>query len=260
MLLPSVALAWTYRAEMNDFPSIGGGFNCVNRTKGNGESVTDSTSPNPSKSLHMHLNEGVADGGEPASCSMSFGTTFQQYYFRYWFKYGPSYQFHPVVDKQWYTFVNGAQSDMPSIDVVARKKADGNVYLTSISAGAFGLSYRYANAGTPIFIQRNTWYKVDGVYNVGTPGASDGWYKLWLNDVLQHDYKGIPMLRAGDTGISAVGIIPVWGGVANIVAPAGMDQWYDDLIVSSEPISGAKDQLLYLEQKVPNPPVYIKIN
>jgi hypothetical protein len=94
--------------------------------------------------------------------------------------------------------------------------------------------------------------------NFGTPGKKDAAFKIWINNILTHDYpagSGVGMLTNTDSSMNHTSLTPVWGGVANIYVPqGGMDQWYDDLILSTEPITGGILPEMPAE-KQPNPPI-----
>jgi hypothetical protein len=194
-------------------------------------------------------------------------------YLRYWFKYGKNYQYHPTISKQIYFYGNDIYATgkrVPRFLIGVHPSSGIGPRVTTFWGGALGQhcgggsSYCYANVGSEIVIEKGVWYKIDVAANFGTPGNANGWYKLWVNNVLKHNYTNVKMLTPSDTAMSETSLTPVWGGQADITVPtSGMDEWYDDLIISSEPITGIEYQLPNPEpnpeQKIPSPPSTLNV-
>lgn len=262
MMIPNVALAWTYRAPMDSYPSIGGGFSCVNRSTRYGESIVDPTAPGPNRSLHGHITEGTQSAKEPFACFRDFDAQHKELYWQYYFKYSSNYEYNHTVDKHIYvetSTVHGA------IMTGVRKRSDGIVYPVVFHGGALSQPYRFqstsGNLAPPTStktISYNTWYKLSAYVYMGTSGKSDGVFKIWLNDTLIMHFTGIPLLMGGDTGANGFELTPVWGGSDTQYSPSGgMDLYFDELIISTEPIAGTSGG--FSEGKIPNSPSILSV-
>ena len=279
MMVPSLALAWTYTAEMDSYSSIGGGFSCAARTKGYGESVTDASSPSPSKTLRGFFYENMEDGGEPYHCYRSIPSGTNAMYWEFYIKFGSNYQFHPTVSKFTYSYgddLKGSNYRVPRF-MTGANRFNGDATrgrLLAFWGGAIANSpnYVYTNVGTDTPLVRGQWYKITVWADFGTPGNYDGSFKMWLDGVLKLSYTGKRMMSSNDSRMSEFSLTPVWGGNNDINSPAGgMDFWVDKLTVSSEAISGSTGstgstgsgtptQDPATGTKSPNPPATITIN
>ncbi len=260
MVLPGLVFAWTYSATMDSYPSIGGGFSCVTRSAGILASETHSSAPQPTKVLHEHFKEGIADAKEAMHCPQALPSGTNEIYFHYYIKFGSNWLFHPTLDKHFYIYGYHPTSGRAVAGFIgSRARSTGKTELVYASASIFGEGFRYVNIGTAIDIKKDTWYKVDGWIKAGTPGGRNGQIKLWLNDTLQLSYAGVPILADYANYLAEASLTPVWGGNNGIIAPpGGMDRYWDNLIVSSNPISGATGTVT-VEDKSPNAPNILSV-
>ncbi|MBE0671052.1 MAG: hypothetical protein IH588_10725 [Anaerolineales bacterium] len=265
IMLPSLAFAWTYTANMDSWPTIGPGFNCYNRTSPNyGESILDSTTPDQRKSLHGYMYPGTNDAREPFMCSVGLPNGTRNFYFQYYFKYGSNWKTHPTLNKHVYFMTDSANHVGGFWGTRTSASRGGGEQFVYAPASVFGLGFQPVNVGTPIALQHNNWYKISGWVDAGDPGMRNARVKLWVNDVLQIDYSGLPLLASDATGINVMEMTPVWGGNQDITVPAtGMDIYFDKWIVSSEPISeltsGDAGGGVAGDVKYPNVPSSIKV-
>jgi hypothetical protein len=158
---PLVAFGWTFTREHDLIHDDCKRYSCTNRTAPNyGESVTDMTTPDPTKSLHGYMYPGTADAREPFMCFVPLPGTTRTYYFEYRFKYGNNWVTHPTLNKHMYFMTDSANHVGGFFGT--RKRSDGIEQLLYAPASVFGQGYRYVNVGSPIAIQKNVWYKVSG--------------------------------------------------------------------------------------------------
>jgi hypothetical protein len=263
-------MSFYHLASMDNYPNIGGGWSAVDRTYGRGSSYADSSTPEPPNSLKARwlsyqeaYNLGLPmlhdepewepygyylSAREPISASVNFGGQYRKVYVQYYFKYDTNWVYNATMDKQFYFFTPSVYAP---ILFVIRKRSDGLIWPTlyeggniSGNPGYVNLSYQNVNTNNMKFYSPGTWMKVYIEADAGTSHNNDGYVKIWIDDVQTHYVTNIPILYSvSDTGFSYCHLSPVWGGDANSRLPNGqsMSQYFDRLIVSSDPISNIPD-------------------
>jgi hypothetical protein len=67
-------------------------------------------------------------------------------------------------------------------------------------------------------IVRGERHDIEQLIYVGTPGNSDGWYKVWNNGVLILDYRNVPIVGPGEPrAFRGINFDPIWGGTGDTV-------------------------------------------
>lgn len=88
---------------------------------------------------------------------------------------------------------------------------------------------------TPIFSEEESgrWHCVEGHLRLNEPGAADGVFEFWVDDVPQASRTDLDLRgQWDDYGINGVVIENLWPGGA----PGPWRRWIDDVVVSTEPI------------------------
>lgn len=88
---------------------------------------------------------------------------------------------------------------------------------------------------TPVFSSQRAgiWQCVEARVKLNTPGEVDGVFQLWVDGRLEAASDGIDWRGTwSDFGLNLLSLENLWVGGA----PADLDRWFDDLVISTEPI------------------------
>ncbi len=79
-------------------------------------------------------------------------------------------------------------------------------------------------------LQTNQWQCIESRIALNSPGASDGKFTLWIDDVLAADRSDLNWLGSySDYGINAVMISAYWNGGS----PAAQDRYIDSFVIAT---------------------------
>ncbi len=88
---------------------------------------------------------------------------------------------------------------------------------------------------TPVFssARAGQWQCVEAHVKLNTPGAADGVFEFWVDGELEAGRTGMDWRGTWEAfGLNLLSIENFWVGGA----PAELDRWFDDIVISTEPI------------------------
>ena len=88
---------------------------------------------------------------------------------------------------------------------------------------------------TPVFSSERAgkWQCIEARVKLNAPGDSDGVFQLWVDGRLEGDRSGLDWRGSwSEFGLNLLSIENLWVGGA----PADLDRWFDDLVISTHPI------------------------
>ncbi|MGH1345390.1 MAG: hypothetical protein ACRBN8_27755 [Nannocystales bacterium] len=91
------------------------------------------------------------------------------------------------------------------------------------------------NGSTPVFsaLRAGKWQCVEAHVKLNTPGEADGMFEFWVDGELEADRVGMDWRGTWEAfGLNLLSIENFWVGGA----PADLDRWFDDVVISTEPI------------------------
>lgn len=87
------------------------------------------------------------------------------------------------------------------------------------------------NQGVPISMAQDTWYAIETMVAANTPGMADGEMALWVDGQLVAQHGGIAWRAIDELLLNHV---IVWNYYPEVASSRSI--WFDDLVVSTEPI------------------------
>jgi hypothetical protein len=167
--------------------------------------------------------------------SMPKGTT--EFWVQYYWKYSSDFVFHGVANKQLYVYSTGFGTTHSSNFGVVENSG----YLRMVPQGTWSASLKpNINTGT-WYGNTGKWHKAKYYFKFNSPGDTyNGIYKLWVDDVLVSDHRGVQYDRRSEAyGWEGLGIRPIWGGISDQQVPATQYFYMDGLYAgTSDPGGG----------------------
>jgi hypothetical protein len=239
--------------------SVSDGWGCINRTRSGSypemHYSTEATSgtPDPSNALKITFPNGWRDAGEPAHCWNVFGSQNEEIYVQYYFKYSSGYQFHGVDNKQTYYWIGSGSVGNFYLSVNGSRKIN-------MITQTYATNRHLPNTTYNPTIESGVWYKITARFKMNTPGALDGICQVWINDQLVINKNTIGYRSSAQAGIGfrEMTITPVYGGSSGLVKTQTDYQWYDQVVISTEPL--ASSPIPMNTNSNPNPPEILNIN
>ncbi len=90
------------------------------------------------------------------------------------------------------------------------------------------------NQGGPVSMVQDTWYEIETMVSANTPGMTDGEMALWIDGTLVAEHGGIAWRDLDELLLNHV---IVWNYFPALEQARSV--WFDNLVVSTEPIGGA---------------------
>lgn len=90
------------------------------------------------------------------------------------------------------------------------------------------------NQGVPVSMVQDTWYEIETMVAANTPGVADGEMALWIDGQLVAQHGGIAWRDLDELLLNHV---IVWNYYPEVASHRSL--WFDDLVVSTEPIGSA---------------------
>ncbi len=91
------------------------------------------------------------------------------------------------------------------------------------------------SGSTPVFsaARAGTWQCVEAHVKLNSPGNADGMFEFWVDGELEAGRTGMDWRGSWEAfGLNLLSIENFWVGGA----PADLDRWFDDIVISTEPI------------------------
>lgn len=88
---------------------------------------------------------------------------------------------------------------------------------------------------TPVFssARGGQWQCIEAHVRLNTPGEVDGVFEMWVDGELEGATEGVDWRGSwSEFGLNLLSIENLWVGGA----PADLDRWFDDLVISTQPI------------------------
>jgi hypothetical protein len=88
---------------------------------------------------------------------------------------------------------------------------------------------------TPVFSsgRGGQWQCIEAHVRLNTPGEIDGVFEMWVDGKLEGSSEGVDWRGSwSEFGLNLLSIENLWVGGA----PADLDRWFDDLVISTQPI------------------------
>lgn len=112
---------------------------------------------------------------------------------------------------------------------------DGQVMCTGIDDAESFEPLGVLTGETPVFSKERSgrWQCVEAHVRLNTPGEVDGVFELWVDGQLEAAQDAVNWRGSwADFGLNLLSIENLWVGGA----PADLDRWFDDLVISTQPI------------------------
>lgn len=194
--------------------------------------------------LKQHIGRDLAECGWPAHEVGRQSVQTAPLYMRWYVKFGSNYQFLDWTDQKNAYFravVNDQQTWRMMLGLRARSSSERGQ--GQIVVDALGHDPRWyfngdaadpANAGTKYLVP-DRWYCIEFAIKGNTPGQSDGWLKVWLDDKTYIVSENQNLKSTGDPITQAPWFSNYYGGNPPGTHPA-MDLWYDNVVVARQRI------------------------
>ncbi|MFZ5623670.1 MAG: hypothetical protein ACOY71_04460 [Gemmatimonadota bacterium] len=160
------------------------------------------------------------------------GYKFTRLYTRYAVRLSPNFQGHPSLTNK-LVFHRGYTASGKRFEPIVRFRGSGTGSLV-LSVDPQGMQDNNTPIPTGPTMQRGQWYIIECLFEIGTPGASNGRVTVWLNGqqviaVANREFAW------GETGLwDEIHFDPTWGGGGGTIT---QDMWIDvdDAYVSGAP-------------------------
>ena len=232
------------------------GMGCYQYVQNGGTIVnTQNDSPDPTNALQIYYPQGLQGNGKAgAKCWFVTKQPLTEFYIQYYIKFSSNWQWHPVNQKLVYMYTPSRNTHVTTYAMAGKPGA----HLVGILTNTRNL---YSN-DTNFYFKTGRWYKIYQHYKMNTRDVANGEIQMWVDDVLLVNVQNALILTsalpAGDTGIQAFDLAPVWGGVADVYKDHDDYLWFDRLQISSDPINGVV--IPYSQSwKIPNSPIGLSI-
>lgn len=188
-------------------------------------------------------------GNTPAGITSKGGQNqdYDDIYWRYYFKYSPTYQYSGASEKNSRAFVFGldnvwAQAAISHVwtapvgNVLAVDPVSGTDPVATLATTSWNdfanFDWLGLDAGQTV-LQADQWYCVESRMKLNTLGNSDGISSLWINGVLEAESTDLNFRDSWDEyGINAV----MLSHYVNAGTPTSHAKFVDDLVISTSPI------------------------
>ena len=191
--------------------------------------------------LKQHIGANLAECGYPSSMIPPQSGPI---YMRWFVKFGPGYQFLDWTDQKnnyFRALVNGNQTWRMMLGIRAKSSSERGLGEWVVDAMGHDPRWYFNATGdspggaAPRYVAPGTWYCIEYAIRPNTPGQSDGWVKVWLNDQVYMSHLNQNLKSTGDPITQAPWFSHYYGGNPPGTHP-DIDLWYDNVVVAKERI------------------------
>jgi hypothetical protein len=191
--------------------------------------VEDAESPaSPSSVLRYRFSEGRTGGRSPARAVNRGSKPYKHRYIGFYVKWSVPWDEHRVLDKILYwgeqdriaagqnpgQFFVFRQAGLIRVNLQFAQNYEGQPYrrdahrmMPQPAAGEKRLAATQVDDGK--------WHLIEIICNQSTDGKPDGRLRVWVDDVLQFDFKNVRFNPSRDALFRGLDLDPVWGGIGD---------------------------------------------
>ena len=197
--------------------------------------VPDGSTDTPDAPNALRFTYPRGDDGSGAGSANYETLNEAEFWYGYWFKFSPNFQWHTIDNKLTYVWNGNARSTDGNWYVSVR----GNRTLSMVNQISWGPFQRFnPNTGLDPEIQAGQWYWLEVHARQNTPGKYDGLFELRLDSELVMRHTNVAYRSAAQAGVrfGKFQYAPIWGGNIGLVHEQTDFLWVDFTVISTSPI------------------------